>query len=218
MRFLLLFFFSGFVLFGQQQTGTATTRGTCSPANTGNGNTFTITCGIGAEQGADLIKIVNKILANETDLKQFGGKIDEILKGVNDIKASSIPFRLTEQQKNTLVAGLTPFKGQKVVIMRVSGDHLGEKTAQDFVEVFVRSGWVGPDGSALKDGGIGFFGIDPVGIGVDVNDADVTENIIPAATFPLIRQISAIVPLMIPPVKDKAVQRGAIWLVIGRKQ
>jgi hypothetical protein len=45
-----------------QTTGTADTKGACSPANTGNNNTFNMTCGIGKEQGMELLKIVNKIL------------------------------------------------------------------------------------------------------------------------------------------------------------
>jgi hypothetical protein len=46
-------------------TGPAQTKGTCSPANTGDRNTFTINCGIGEAQGKEMIRILNKILASQ---------------------------------------------------------------------------------------------------------------------------------------------------------
>jgi hypothetical protein len=70
--------------------GTAQTTGRCSPAVSGNRNTFTINCGIGKAQGEMLLKIVNKILANQTDLKKFGNELDEILTGVNALRKSSL--------------------------------------------------------------------------------------------------------------------------------
>jgi hypothetical protein len=45
-------------------SGAATTSGTCSLANTGQIGTVKYTCGIGARQGAELLKVLNKILAN----------------------------------------------------------------------------------------------------------------------------------------------------------
>jgi len=53
-----------------QSTGSAKTKSECSPANTGNNNTFIINCGIGREQGQALLKILNKILANQLDPEQ----------------------------------------------------------------------------------------------------------------------------------------------------
>ena len=43
-------------------TGKAETQGPCSPAVTGSNNQFTINCqGISKEQGAEFLKILNKI-------------------------------------------------------------------------------------------------------------------------------------------------------------
>jgi hypothetical protein len=69
--------------FSQLNTGRADTKGTCSPANTGSNNTFTITCGIGKEQGNQMLKILNKILANQLDPDAVMKKLDEILHAVN---------------------------------------------------------------------------------------------------------------------------------------
>ena len=71
-------------LYGQNQnSGPATTRGTCSPANTGNGNTFTIQCGIGQEQGRKMLEILNHILSNQLDPDAVMAKLNEILHAVN---------------------------------------------------------------------------------------------------------------------------------------
>jgi hypothetical protein len=64
-------------------TGKAETSGFCSPAVTGNNNTFTINCGISKEQGQKIIAILNKILADKLDTDVVMAKLDEILHAVN---------------------------------------------------------------------------------------------------------------------------------------
>ncbi len=61
-------------------TGNAKTEATCSAANTGNQNHFTINCGIGKQQGQQMIAILNKVLANQLDPTAVMAKLDEILK------------------------------------------------------------------------------------------------------------------------------------------
>ena len=70
-------------LLAQSQTGPATASGNCGIANTGSGNTFNISCGIGKQQGEALLKIINKILANQIDPEAVMKKLDEILHAVN---------------------------------------------------------------------------------------------------------------------------------------
>jgi len=65
------------------RTGTAETKGPCSPAVTGDKNTFTINCGIDKKQGQRMLDILNKILANQLDPQVVMSKLDEILKDVN---------------------------------------------------------------------------------------------------------------------------------------
>src|ERR1019366_5602400 len=59
-------------------TGTAETIGACSPANTGDKNTFNIKCGIGKEQGDQIIKLLNEILAEHVD----PGAVMTVLKNI----------------------------------------------------------------------------------------------------------------------------------------
>jgi hypothetical protein len=77
-------------------TGQAETTGACSPANTGNNNTFTINCGIGKEQGAALLKIVNKVLANQLDTNAVMDKLDELEKVM---KSSALRSRVLSPEK-----------------------------------------------------------------------------------------------------------------------
>jgi hypothetical protein len=69
--------------FGQTTTGKARTSGVCSPATSGNNNTFVIKCGIGSTQGKQMIEILNKVLANQIDPTTVMTKLDEILKATS---------------------------------------------------------------------------------------------------------------------------------------
>ena len=70
-----------------QTSGSADTSGPCSPAVTGNNNEFKITCqGIGDAQGKELLQILNRISKQQLDPKLVMQKLDEIEKGVSDIK------------------------------------------------------------------------------------------------------------------------------------
>src|SRR5208283_3209308 len=72
---------------GQTITGDADTTGPCSPAVTGNNNQFKITCdGVDEAQGKELLKILNRISKEQLDPKLVMQKLDEIQKGVSDIK------------------------------------------------------------------------------------------------------------------------------------
>ena len=77
-------------------TGQAETKGTCSPSNSGNNNTFTINCGIGKEQGAALLRIVNKVLANQLDTNAVMEKLDELEKVM---KSSALRSRVLSPEK-----------------------------------------------------------------------------------------------------------------------
>ena len=68
----------------QTNTGKAETRGSCSPANTGNVGQITINCsGMSKEQAQKMVEILNKILANQLDPTQVMSKLDEILHAVD---------------------------------------------------------------------------------------------------------------------------------------
>ena len=73
-----------------QQSG-ATTKGTCSPATSGNGNTITINCGISEAQGAQLVKVLNKILAKGLDPTLVLSRLDDIAKDTEALRLYGAP-------------------------------------------------------------------------------------------------------------------------------
>jgi hypothetical protein len=77
-------------MYGQTQTGSAATRGSCSPANTGDRNVFNITCGIGKEQGDKMLGILNQILASQLDPTAVMAKLDELKKEMDKIKGQGL--------------------------------------------------------------------------------------------------------------------------------
>lgn len=80
-------------------TGTATTVGPCSPAVSGNNDSFTITCGgIDKSQGQKMLAILNKILANQVNPEEVNRKLDEILKAL----AASADRTLTVPQAKAI--------------------------------------------------------------------------------------------------------------------
>lgn len=80
-------------------TGEAMTSGPCSPAVTGSSNQFTINCqGVGKEQGAQFLEILNKIVNNQLDPKLVMAKLDEIQKGVSNITGELATQREREEE------------------------------------------------------------------------------------------------------------------------
>ncbi len=63
-------------------TGSATTKGECSPAVTGSNNNFKFSCGVGRQQGDQIIALLNKLLA-ANDTSEVITKLNEILKRTN---------------------------------------------------------------------------------------------------------------------------------------
>lgn len=117
----------------QQATGPANTQGNCSPANTGNSNTFTINCGIGREQGEQMLKILNRILDNRLDPAAVMGKLDEILSGVTKIEKSVKWRTLSVAQQEVLADACTAFAGRAISVFSFSGDPESAGLAQQIV-------------------------------------------------------------------------------------
>ncbi len=82
MRVIALFVVLPALAIGQtKSTGSAETKGNCSPANTGNNNTFNITCqGISEKVGAQLIGLLNRVAKNQLDAEAVMAKLDGCLR------------------------------------------------------------------------------------------------------------------------------------------
>lgn len=117
-----------------------TTSGPCSPIVSGNDNTVTVTCQ--DKRVIESIKaIVTKLAAKQLDPETVTTKLDEILKGVTDIRQSIAGRRLSDDQRAELLSALTPFKGGRVMIEAAMDDIEAYRFAEDFVEVFRGAGF-----------------------------------------------------------------------------
>jgi hypothetical protein len=90
-RFTLCFLLCAPAFCQSTRTGAAVTSGTCSPANTGNQNTFNITCGIGKEQGQKLLNLLNQVLAKQLNPDIVAARLDEIRNGVAVLRTFGSP-------------------------------------------------------------------------------------------------------------------------------
>lgn len=142
MKLIALLLFS-MALCGQERSGPAATKGACSPANTGNNNTFNITCqGISDKLGTQLIELLNRVAKNQADAESILSKLDSCLEGVRQVREQQASRHLTEHQKAVLLAAMSLFKGKRVTITVTEGDPEAFQYAQDFVAVFRKAEFI----------------------------------------------------------------------------
>jgi hypothetical protein len=82
LRYIFVLGLLGSLYCWSQSTATtprANTTSPCSVANTGSDNKINIVCGIGKEQGKEILAVLNKVLANHLDTKTVMGKLDELI-------------------------------------------------------------------------------------------------------------------------------------------
>ena len=101
---LLLAGFQGLPAQGQTTTnGKATASGACGvSSHSGNNDTISIyvkNCGIGKEQGAKIIELLNKVLANNKDLAAMNAKLDELLVVASKLR---IALEVTASKETTM--------------------------------------------------------------------------------------------------------------------
>jgi hypothetical protein len=112
-------------------TGEARTGGPCSVANTGSDNKIQISCGIGKEQGQQMLAILNKILTDHLDTNAVMTKLDEIQSGVSSIKSeldnNEKQKEEAERKRRTapiLFPSLVPIAAGKVNMCIKSGNQI----------------------------------------------------------------------------------------------
>jgi len=124
-----------------QQTGAATTKGTCSPATTGNNNTFTFNCGIGKEQGQAILGIVNRILANQIDPAAVMAKLDDIQRGVDQIRDQAAPRVINDQNATAVTKLLSQFPKQTIRLSFLSANEESRRLAERIRSIVIAAGW-----------------------------------------------------------------------------
>jgi hypothetical protein len=103
----------------------------------GSNNTFSINCGIGKEQGAALLKIVNKILANQLDTNTVMAKIDELVQVVKSIAHDRV---MSAERLKLFTSALGTAPGGLAAVLAGSGDD-GFPLARQICDAAKQEGW-----------------------------------------------------------------------------
>jgi len=138
-------------------------------------------------------------------------------KKVTDLEKQQAPRRLTDQQKQTLTAALSPHKGQKVVVLTILGNAECKRFMEDFLAVFDAAGWDYGRGDRVIYGNFGNTA-DPIGVTVLVNTVLGDQKKGPVALLPLMETFAAFG--LVPPMtvtRSNDVRPEEVGLVIGRK-
>ncbi len=195
-----------------------TTSGSCSPIPVSNSGTITINCfGLTKEKVTELLKIMNKILAGQGDLKVLGDKIDQILVGVHGIVEAQAPRRFTEEQKRSIIAVLAHFKGQRIGTVVSANSRLNKEYLDEVRSLLVAAGW------EVFQRGVTISGVEPIGVVVTVPEEDLGMPVI-SALIDIFQQNGADFRLEYQPkAADESkyrslVKRGEIMIHVGDKR
>src|SRR5438067_1132281 len=141
-RFAPVYFLLASTAIAQQSAGPATTKGACSPANTGSNNTFNITCqGISDKLGTQLIDLLNRVSKNQAEAEAVMAKLDGCLFGVNQIVEKEMPRHLTGQQGDAIFRAILPFKGQRLGTFVNRSKRENREYVDELKDVLIRAGW-----------------------------------------------------------------------------
>lgn len=130
--------------------GSSATKGSCSPAVSGNNNTFTINCqGITKEQSTHFLALLNKIASNSLDSKVVMEMLDELISntrqlksGVEEIRKRQDGRRISPAQEAQLLkvlSAITPKLGVTIYITNETPE--STQFAEDIQSSFVKAGW-----------------------------------------------------------------------------
>jgi hypothetical protein len=164
-------------------TGKAETKGVCSPAITGSGNTINIkTCGMNMQQIAEFRELLRGILSSQqSDTAMIVRKLDGCLQAMSD-------RHLTDIQRDAIMSTIRLLSGHSIIISVPEGNTEAKAYALEFVELFKAARWAGLDGSGLAQNA--YDGGDPIGVRVLVNAEDAREGRVRPDAAALVKTLS----------------------------
>ena len=154
-----------------------------------------------------------EIGALKNQLTDAENRMLEAKKTTGEVTRAQAYRHLTDEQKQTLIKALSPFRGDKVRIFYIVGDAEGKAYAEEFLYVFAQAGWDYGGGFGVNQG---IFDQDPIGIDITLNATQVATGKIPRAAETLARTLRA---LGLPErgFRSPGVAPGTIELRIGKK-
>jgi hypothetical protein len=151
--FALIYFLPVVTILAQQSqsTGAATTKGSCSPAVTGSGDTIKINvkdCGMSREQTQEWRASFKQILEKQIDPKVLTALLDDIKSGIIRIENGVLRIEqgmadrhLTPEQKERLINRLSNFPKPRVILLIKNGNSEVDGFLKDFQYVFSKLDW-----------------------------------------------------------------------------
>jgi hypothetical protein len=132
-----------------QSTGKAVTKGDCSPSVTGSNNNFRFSCGVGKEQGEQIIALLNQLLASN-DTSQVIVKLNEILKRTNPngtvttYDCQGNMRQVTESTGRHLASAGRPYEFLQPMIDLYNANRFSELLNACLVQIQLKSEWLTP--------------------------------------------------------------------------
>jgi len=136
-------------------------------------------------------------------------------KKVADLEAKQPQRRLTQLEKDTLIAAMRPFPNQKISIGCILGDIYGKELAEDFVQVAHAANWNDGGGSGFSQE---LFTQDPEGVLVFINSAEADAHRATAGIAAFVRSLADLHLIPTPAVTGHpSVAAETIRVLIGKK-
>lgn len=129
------------------------------------------------------------------------------------VEAQQAERRLSEEQKRTISAAISPHRGQKVQLISLLGDSESYRYAQDFADIFQAAKWEMAGGGvaqAAYTGGI------PEGIQVMISATHGGANTAPIGAGKLMMALISL-GLIREGLSDPSIQGDDVLIRVGRK-
>jgi hypothetical protein len=173
-----------------------------------------------AEDARSRQRTQEEIATQQRHASEIGGLKEQLFEAeeiVLKLQKQQADRRFSPEQKQMLIAALSPFNRQLIDVTSVLGDSEAHQLAEDIASVF--------EGAALNYGGgpsqAVYSGTSPVGVQVIVNSERVDAGDTPKAALTLIGALQsakiAVTPFAVTPFKDTGVPKEGIRLIVGRK-
>jgi hypothetical protein len=143
--------------------------------------------------------VLNKILASQLDPEAVMMKLDEIQKGVNEIRNVTAERVISDADAHAIAAALREFKGQKVSMMFVSSDNETGRLAKQLQDILHSAEWDMPEqanGAMIFGNGL------LIGIEITVRSAIPSAN---ALASSLTRVLPNVHGHLVPEMKDDTI-------------
>jgi hypothetical protein len=116
MKIPLFFVFAAGAM-AQQSSASGLVGDPCSLADTGKDGPVTFACGIGKEQGVQILKVLNELLASGLDTGTIRAKLAELPRDIRQRQDHKGWPELTLAQISSITSAAIPFAGQKIQIV-----------------------------------------------------------------------------------------------------